>query len=163
MSLIKEALEKSALNHGKTSPLLKQEEMIEKDLMTVRLKAREQMMARRRLRMGLALLCVLGIVFGFMQMTFGRQKKSIEKTQQTVMRKNAVQTPQETFKTASFFSPAKPEFTLTGISTGAEGNIAIINGQTVQEGDFLGKFVILRISKALVTLKSQDKTIQLSL
>lgn len=158
MSLIREALEKSAKNQGKVSPLLKQEEMIEKDLVAVRLKAREQMMARRRLRMGIILLCVLGLVFGLTQFAMNRQTKTVQ--QRAPFESTRVETSKPS---KSFFTPAKPRFVLTGITLGSEGNIAIINGETVQEGDFLGDYVVLRISKSVVTLRSQDKTLQISL
>ena len=48
---------------------------------------------------------------------------------------------------------------LTGISSGADGNIAVINGKIVKEGDMVGAFKVEKIMSTFVVLDNgQEKS-----
>jgi len=52
---------------------------------------------------------------------------------------------------------------LEGIMLGSNTNIAIINGKIIKEGDKLGNFQILRITKHVVTIDNGEQKFELKL
>ena len=55
------------------------------------------------------------------------------------------------------------DMALQGIVAGSGGNIAIINGKIVKEGDMVGAFRVERVTPAFVVLDNKKEKIELYL
>lgn len=59
-------------------------------------------------------------------------------------------------------SPTGSDFEVSFIRTGGNGNVAVINGQTVRAGDVIGRARVVRIEEDTVILDTGDELIELS-